>query len=524
MLLNERRSLKLNLSRDDEPFQRGPGMGHRDFSLEGLLRSYFGFLRRMIIEPGLINGAEIKPENPTDVEKRGGAEHVQYVLTLPLLDGENGPLYCRQRERTVRCFAQAMGVLEQNITVIPEPLAAAYYYLIGPGQKWLSQELSASESPFRVGDRLFVLDSGGGTTDLIYGEIEDASLPPTLRLMASAGLGKDEEGKDRTFGGVDVSEILHKEMNKIERKDFFHRPCVHFPNEKESRADADRRGRPVLCWGDGKDDAPALVEKYKRELSTSYVPHESKTPYATRQNDEQAVKKLADTQIDLLAARLLDAIKPAAPAEPVPAAEIFPETEASPQDEADAEAMPAASEPAAIEPEPTQEAVAELAQEARRSSVLLVGGNTALPQVIAACQTVFQNELFNAKVLYEDDLNSRMHAVALGAVFAVDAYQDALVSRRLRVLLHVGNESLEMMNLSPHRMASTMNETRTVNGACRLEVWAGDAGSDSDDAVYCLYRRPFDAGKINVVLQGKRVKVSYGGHDGGVAPIWEGSI
>jgi molecular chaperone DnaK (HSP70) len=100
-------------------------------------------------------------------DERLRLEHQALVLTVP------ASFDAVARELTVRAAAR-VGLRE--LTLLEEPQAALYAWIAGRGEGW-RQEL-------RVGDRLLVVDVGGGTTDLSLIEAVEEEGELLLRRVA----------------------------------------------------------------------------------------------------------------------------------------------------------------------------------------------------------------------------------------------------------------------------------------------------------------------------------------------------
>lgn len=225
-LIDDRNSLKMNLGSNGEPYLdweqlKAYPAARGEFTIASLLQTYLRHLRDTVIKPFLSQ----KPQ-----------AHVQYVLSLPVLDGRSGEAFQRQRERMLSCFSRVFDVPQSQVITELEPNCAANHLLIGQGYQYLRQLVGRSEALFAAGDRFIVVDSGGGTTDIAYGEFEEAQRSGgrlQFRVLRNLGLGEKRE----TFGGRKVSDFFHTELNRQPYGQFHHSPCDVLPKSGESVED-----------------------------------------------------------------------------------------------------------------------------------------------------------------------------------------------------------------------------------------------------------------------------------------------
>ena len=225
MLIDDRNSLKMSLGQDREPYLEGAPWSSREWmeahpsarstlTVASLLQTYFRHLKSDVIDPHLSEQADA---------------HVQYVLSLPVLDGLSGERYQRQRDRMLQGFSHVFDVPEEQIITELEPNCAANHLLLGKGYPLLRALVKKSDTIFSPGDRFVVVDSGGGTTDIAYGEFEEirgTGGQLQFRILRNLGLGTDQ----KSFGGRTVSDFLHRSLNTATTPDYHHSPCL-VPNE-----------------------------------------------------------------------------------------------------------------------------------------------------------------------------------------------------------------------------------------------------------------------------------------------------
>ena len=225
-LIDDRNSLKMKLSESGEPYfldewvQKRPVV-RGEMTIAALLRTYLHHLKDTLIAPFL-------NQQQDDI-------HAQYVLSLPVLDNVSGERYERQRARMLAAFSQVFDTPEAQILTELEPNCAANHLLIGQGYAYLEKLIGRTTGLFNAGERFVVVDSGGGTTDIAYGEFEENSLGGgRLQFRVVRNLGLDEERKP--FGGREVSDFLHQRLNTVAlgkeiEEGYFHRPCQLLPLE-----------------------------------------------------------------------------------------------------------------------------------------------------------------------------------------------------------------------------------------------------------------------------------------------------
>jgi len=113
---------------------------------------------------------------------------VEFIFTVPVLDGEGGAERSRYEER-LRRAARSAGFEDPEqgwtVVVIPEP----------DGGLWDVLTNENSSKSFRSGERVLVMDCGAGTTDLTLARIQVNGRTPTLTdyRNSSAESGVDQQ-------------------------------------------------------------------------------------------------------------------------------------------------------------------------------------------------------------------------------------------------------------------------------------------------------------------------------------------
>ena len=216
--IDDGNSLKMKLGCAGEPYLdlvKDYPSARGEFTIDSLLQTYLRHLRDTIIQPFL----NAQPD-----------ACVQYVVSLPVLDGTSGEAFQRQRERMLMSFSRIFDMLPSQIITELEPNCAANHLLIGKGYQFLRDKLGLLDSLFSPGDRFIVVDSGGGTTDIAYGEFQEARLGGgrlQFRILRNLGLNEKQD----TFGGREVTKFFHRVLNHKPYSQFHHSPC-DFPPEK----------------------------------------------------------------------------------------------------------------------------------------------------------------------------------------------------------------------------------------------------------------------------------------------------
>jgi len=274
-LIHDHNSLKMSLSRPGEFYHQDAKIQANPFSLgaftiDNLLRTYFTYLRDTLIHPYL-------------------REHltapVQYVLSLPVLDGVSGERYGRQRSRVLSAFSHVFQVPAAQIITELEPNCASRYLLLGPGYAHLQSLIPHAGSLFQPGERFMVVDSGGGTTDIAFGEFGEGSggvLP--FQVLGNLGLGEEGDGGEEDFGGRKMSSFLHAALNTAATEQFHHAPCDLKPQMQGQNDERLRRRtcsaisieieksiKPPYCCEDPPEGLPAELVQSTREYATSQM-------------------------------------------------------------------------------------------------------------------------------------------------------------------------------------------------------------------------------------------------------------
>jgi len=146
-----------------------------------LLTFYLKSLRTKKVDPYLRNAVE-----PGD--------WVEFIFTVPVLDGEGGTERTRYEER-LRRAARSAGFEDPernwSIEVMPEP----------DGGLWDILTNESTSKSFRSGERVLVVDCGGGTTDLTLAQIHINGRTPTLTEHRNSSAESGGSGKQIQFGG-----------------------------------------------------------------------------------------------------------------------------------------------------------------------------------------------------------------------------------------------------------------------------------------------------------------------------------
>lgn len=158
-----------------------------------LITGYVGWLLKSIIYPAL--------------RARFGTPNVpvQYVFSIPVLDFAvgNQELYQRQLSAMKHCVRRAGCPEDQFEILFPFEPECAATALLHPRPGW--PKLGTETWPIDKQTYLLVLDSGGGTTDIVLGVLELGD-GGRLRLTVRRQLGVGN--LHETFGGNRVTEIL----------------------------------------------------------------------------------------------------------------------------------------------------------------------------------------------------------------------------------------------------------------------------------------------------------------------------
>jgi hypothetical protein len=185
------RNVKRLIYGDEEPFlPRG-----EEFSSARLLRRFLAHVYTLADR----HIAERYGQRLREVE-------AQFVLSVPVLDDERR---LRMERGLGEAMRQVLGLrdepLENRVVFAPEPVCAALFIL----RQGESRDLAANGdvpagSSFRNGDRIVVFDSGGGTTDVVVGQVELTGGRLAFRIEHQVGLTESSS----TFGGNDVNHAL----------------------------------------------------------------------------------------------------------------------------------------------------------------------------------------------------------------------------------------------------------------------------------------------------------------------------
>ena len=219
-LISDHNSLKMSLNVPGEFYHNDPIIKQNQsaiglFTVDNLLRTYFTYLKDTLVHPFI---------------SRQPASTVQFVLSLPVLDGIQGERYNLQRDRMLSAFSHVFHTPIAQIITELEPNCASRFLLFGQGYEHLRSLIPHAGSLFQPGERFMVVDSGGGTTDISFGEFEEGIggvLP--FRILGNLGLG-NTSGVDEDFGGRKMSNFLHTELNSASTEQFHHAPCDLMPH------------------------------------------------------------------------------------------------------------------------------------------------------------------------------------------------------------------------------------------------------------------------------------------------------
>ena len=197
--------LKEHLISDEEPFvekarQLEIPNPHR-FTVDNLLYLYLKEWKKKIDE---------------FVEGRSGnaTVEVHHVFSYPVLD--KGPKCEKHLERMKNALRKAEFPVdsERDCSFVQEPVAAALYFLIGKAYNAEMNEAvqkMLSKAGLATGIPLLVIDSGGGTTDVVFGIVKVAA-DGVPEFTIEHTLGLDSEA--RRFGGVNVTDGMHAKLKK----------------------------------------------------------------------------------------------------------------------------------------------------------------------------------------------------------------------------------------------------------------------------------------------------------------------
>src|SRR5579871_1057591 len=158
-----------------------------------LLQNYFDKLIHEIDQVCDGRGARLK-------------KRIQYVVSHPVLDAVSLERYLKALEMAFEPYG--ISTKQNNLTFIPEPVAAAYE---------IARKFPEKLRHLHVKDLVAVIDSGGGTTDITVAEVVGVGAVPTLAPRKNGALCINRNarplnealqnfavlswGNDRQFGG-----------------------------------------------------------------------------------------------------------------------------------------------------------------------------------------------------------------------------------------------------------------------------------------------------------------------------------
>lgn len=254
------RDLKTMLRGEEEPFVRDYGPR---YTIDHLLRRYLEALKKKIIDPALGDA---------------GAT-IAWNFSVPVLDGHQGGahvMFERQKSRLEKAVRAAGFVTTGcSLQFFTEPFCAAVYLLHGHGL----YRFPAGPPP-QEGDWACVFDSGGGTTDVVLGQLhyEDGRLQ-FEEITTLGGYRSDPHSQDvSTFGGEALTR--RTALYLTVRHDYL-KFSEAVPSDKlyeKMLATAKERGQKAIeeepVW---KDNVPLLSEAdgFKRQVARLPAPGSS---------------------------------------------------------------------------------------------------------------------------------------------------------------------------------------------------------------------------------------------------------
>jgi len=219
----------------------------------------------------------------------GGAAVEQLVLTHPADWGA-------VRSRLLR---QAAAGLARNVSLVPEPAAAAVHHAATFSQHQPDPGRTLEVSG-RAGDTIAVLDVGGGTVDVSVVRRapgpERSARQSELQVLATRG--------DPTFGGADVDQALLEHIGSLLPTD----DGVAWTTLIEGRELSERRRRRVL-----RQDVRGAKETLSRHSYTDVpMPSPFSDVHVTRQDLERLVNAPLGRTVELARAVISDSgLRPA---------------------------------------------------------------------------------------------------------------------------------------------------------------------------------------------------------------------
>lgn len=211
----------------------------------------------------------------------GGAEVGLLVLTHPAGWGV-------VRTRTLR---QAAAGLAREVSLVPEPVAAAVFHSAPFAPQRTGSERTVEFSG-QVGDVLAVLDVGGGTVDVSVVRREDGPGGQAgFRVLATKG--------DPSFGGADVDQVLLEHVGSMVAA----ADVEAWRGLMEGRELADRRRRRVL-----RQDVRGAKETLSRHAYTDVpMPPPFADAHVTRDGLERLIAEPLGRAVALTAAAIEEA-------------------------------------------------------------------------------------------------------------------------------------------------------------------------------------------------------------------------
>lgn len=212
----------------------------------------------------------------------GGAEVDLLVLTHPADWGA-------VRTRLLR---QAAGDLAREVTLVPEPVAAAVFHAATFAPAEVAQDRTVELSG-RPGETLAVLDLGGGTVDVSV--VSRAPAGPGrqagFQVLATRG--------DPSFGGADVDQALLEHVGGLVSS----ADPQAWRELVEGRELADRRRRRVLC-----QDVRGAKETLSRHAYTDVpMPPPFADAHVTREDLERVIQAPLSRAVELTMAAIEEA-------------------------------------------------------------------------------------------------------------------------------------------------------------------------------------------------------------------------
>ncbi|TNC28813.1 type VII secretion-associated protein [Amycolatopsis alkalitolerans] len=211
----------------------------------------------------------------------GGAEVDLLVLTHPADWGA-------VRTRLLR---QAAGGLARDVTLVPEPVAAAVFHAATFAPQEINQDRTVEVSA-RPGETLAVLDLGGGTVDVsVVSRAPAQAARRGFQVLATRG--------DPSFGGADVDQVLLEHVGELVSS----ADPEAWRELVEGRELANRRRRRVL-----RQDVRGAKETLSRHAYTDVpMPPPFADAHVTREDLEKLIAAPLSRAVELTGAAIEEA-------------------------------------------------------------------------------------------------------------------------------------------------------------------------------------------------------------------------